>query len=182
MRAYRGRSGAWFRTARATRTGHIAAGGVDRVVTFTEVDDPALAERLDGAPARVLGARPRSGRTTGPARNASTGLRHPGPPTPLVQRVKKFPDAEGRWVWPALSPRLADRLCHPLREPRMSREVGTRCDTGVKSAWCVTGVEREGDAGTTQGVTSHADRCGPHALPGLCAVRVPRAGGIRAAR
>ncbi|WP_406506618.1 DUF2255 family protein [Streptomyces sp. NBC_01602] len=92
MRAYRGRSGAWFRTARATRTGHIAAGGVDRVVTFTEVDDPALAERLDGAPARVLGARPRSGRTTGPARNASTGLRHPGPPTPLVQRVKKFPD------------------------------------------------------------------------------------------
>ncbi|MET7313140.1 DUF2255 family protein [Streptomyces sp. NPDC005134] len=49
VRAYRGRSGAWFRTARATHTGHIAAGGVDRDVAFTEVDDPVLAERLDGA-------------------------------------------------------------------------------------------------------------------------------------
>ncbi|WP_406433874.1 DUF2255 family protein [Streptomyces sp. NBC_01589] len=49
LRACRGRSGAWFRTARATHTGHIPVGGVDRDVTFTEVDDPALAERLDGA-------------------------------------------------------------------------------------------------------------------------------------
>ncbi|MFC8262493.1 DUF2255 family protein [Streptomyces sp. NPDC057291] len=49
VRAYRGRSGAWFRTARATHTGHIAAGDVDRDVAFTEVDDPVLAERLDGA-------------------------------------------------------------------------------------------------------------------------------------
>ncbi|MGY5035798.1 DUF2255 family protein [Streptomyces sp. 900116325] len=49
VRAHRGRSGAWFRTARATHTSHITAGGLDRDVIFTEVDDPALAAHPDGA-------------------------------------------------------------------------------------------------------------------------------------
>ncbi|MET9878926.1 DUF2255 family protein [Actinacidiphila glaucinigra] len=49
VRAYRGRGGTWFRAALARHEGRISAGGVERDVTFVEVDDPAVHERLDAA-------------------------------------------------------------------------------------------------------------------------------------
>ncbi|WP_431961287.1 DUF2255 family protein [Actinacidiphila sp. bgisy160] len=47
VRAYRERGGAWFRAAQARHEGRISAGGVERDVTFLEVDDPDVNERLD---------------------------------------------------------------------------------------------------------------------------------------
>ncbi|MEU4094251.1 DUF2255 family protein [Streptomyces sp. NPDC026673] len=49
VRAFRGRGGAWFRAAPARHEGRISAAGVERGVTFVEVDDPAVNERLDAA-------------------------------------------------------------------------------------------------------------------------------------
>ncbi|OMI35716.1 DUF2255 family protein [Streptomyces sparsogenes] len=49
VRSWRGAAGTWWNTARAGRTGHISAGGVETDVTFTPVGDPAVNDRVDGA-------------------------------------------------------------------------------------------------------------------------------------
>ncbi len=47
VRAYKGRSGPWFRRALERRAGHIRAGGVDKDVTFVEEADPAINAQID---------------------------------------------------------------------------------------------------------------------------------------
>ncbi|MEU1664015.1 DUF2255 family protein [Streptomyces sparsogenes] len=49
VRSWRGAAGTWWNTARASRTGHISAGGVEADVTFTPVGDPVVNDRVDGA-------------------------------------------------------------------------------------------------------------------------------------
>ncbi|NUW33204.1 DUF2255 family protein [Nonomuraea sp. SMC257] len=49
VRSYRGDGGAWYRTARASHTGRVSAGGVTKDVTFAEEADPAVNDRLDAA-------------------------------------------------------------------------------------------------------------------------------------
>ena len=50
VRAVNGRTGLWFRLAQERHEGHIQAGGVNRDVTFVEVDaDPALDDQIDAA-------------------------------------------------------------------------------------------------------------------------------------
>jgi hypothetical protein len=49
VRAYRGPDGAWYRAATARHEGHIRSGGIDKDVTFVEVSDPAVHDRLDAA-------------------------------------------------------------------------------------------------------------------------------------
>lgn len=49
VRSYRGPDGVWFRTAQAGHAGHIRCDGVDADVAFTEIDDPALNDRIDDA-------------------------------------------------------------------------------------------------------------------------------------
>ncbi|MGP4110659.1 DUF2255 family protein [Streptomyces sp. 4N509B] len=50
VRSARGVDGIWWRTARASHSGHISAGGVDRDVTFVEVaGDRELNDRIDAA-------------------------------------------------------------------------------------------------------------------------------------
>ncbi|MDN3060440.1 DUF2255 family protein [Streptomyces hygroscopicus] len=49
VRSWRGTGGTWWKTAQATHTGHIAAGGVEADVTFAPVGDPAVNDRVDAA-------------------------------------------------------------------------------------------------------------------------------------
>ncbi|MEU6381638.1 DUF2255 family protein [Streptomyces sp. NPDC046909] len=49
VRSYRGTAGAWWRTALATHEGHISSGGVDKDVTFVEVTDNTINDRIDTA-------------------------------------------------------------------------------------------------------------------------------------
>ncbi|MFJ9739110.1 DUF2255 family protein [Streptomyces sp. NPDC101166] len=49
VRSFRGTAGAWWRTARATRQGHIRSGGVHKDVTFVEVTDEDVNDRIDAA-------------------------------------------------------------------------------------------------------------------------------------
>ncbi|MDQ0753533.1 hypothetical protein QF034_007764 [Streptomyces africanus] len=49
VRSYNGPDGAWFRTAKASGTGHIRCGGIDQDVTLTPIHDGALNDRIDGA-------------------------------------------------------------------------------------------------------------------------------------
>ncbi len=49
VRSFRGADGGWWRTARASHAGHIHAGGVDKDVTFVEVQDEELNDRVDTA-------------------------------------------------------------------------------------------------------------------------------------
>ncbi|MET7457322.1 DUF2255 family protein [Streptomyces sp. NPDC005574] len=49
VRSFRGPAGSWWRTARASHEGHIRAGGVDRDVTFVEVRDDEIDDRIDTA-------------------------------------------------------------------------------------------------------------------------------------
>ncbi|MCX4461687.1 DUF2255 family protein (plasmid) [Streptomyces sp. NBC_01340] len=49
VRSFRGTDGAWWRTARASREGHIRSGGVDKDVTFVEVADAESNDRIDTA-------------------------------------------------------------------------------------------------------------------------------------
>jgi hypothetical protein len=48
VRSVNGRGAAWFRGAQVHHEGHVSAGGVDRDVTFVDVDDD-LADELDAA-------------------------------------------------------------------------------------------------------------------------------------
>jgi hypothetical protein len=49
LRSAYGTGSAWYRSALAGPHGHISAGGVDRDVAFTHVDDEAINGRLDAA-------------------------------------------------------------------------------------------------------------------------------------
>jgi hypothetical protein len=50
VRPVNGRTGAWFRGTQARHEGHIQAGGVDKDVTFVDVDsDLALNDQIDAA-------------------------------------------------------------------------------------------------------------------------------------
>lgn len=49
VRSWRGRGGAWFRTAQASHEGRIRAGGVEKDVSFVEVSDPGLNDQIDDA-------------------------------------------------------------------------------------------------------------------------------------
>ncbi|GGS97357.1 DUF2255 family protein [Streptomyces violaceus] len=49
VRSFRGTDGGWWRTARTSHQGHIRSGGVDRDVTFEEVTDSEINDRIDTA-------------------------------------------------------------------------------------------------------------------------------------
>ncbi len=49
VRAYKGRTGAWFRGTQTRHAGHIRAGGVDKDVTFVEEADPDIVSQIDTA-------------------------------------------------------------------------------------------------------------------------------------
>ncbi|WP_086560917.1 DUF2255 family protein [Streptomyces africanus] len=49
VRSFRGPDGGWWRTARASHEGHIRSGGVDKDVTFAEVRDEEINDRIDTA-------------------------------------------------------------------------------------------------------------------------------------
>ena len=49
VRAYKGRSGPWFRGVLGRHEGHIRAGGVDKEVTFVDERDPGINDRIDAA-------------------------------------------------------------------------------------------------------------------------------------
>lgn len=49
VRSWRGTRGAWWNAARAGRTGHITASGVEADVTFTATADPEVNDRIDDA-------------------------------------------------------------------------------------------------------------------------------------
>jgi len=49
VRAYKGRTGAWFRGTLTRHEGHIRAGGVDKDVTFVEETDIDINARIDTA-------------------------------------------------------------------------------------------------------------------------------------
>jgi hypothetical protein len=49
LRSVNGRSSAWFRGMQDRYEGHIRAGGVDKDVTFIEVDEPNINEEIDSA-------------------------------------------------------------------------------------------------------------------------------------
>ncbi|WP_069759963.1 DUF2255 family protein [Streptomyces sp. LUP47B] len=49
VRSFRGTDGAWWRTARTSHEGHIRSGGVDKRVTFVEVADSQVNDRIDTA-------------------------------------------------------------------------------------------------------------------------------------
>ena len=49
VRSVYGRTSAWFRGVQTRHEGHIRAGGVAKDVTFVEVDDLTLNDRIDAA-------------------------------------------------------------------------------------------------------------------------------------
>jgi hypothetical protein len=49
VRAYRGASSSWYRSAIETGTGIIQSGGTTHQVRFTDVDDPQILARVDQA-------------------------------------------------------------------------------------------------------------------------------------
>ncbi|MEU3410245.1 DUF2255 family protein [Streptomyces sp. NPDC006658] len=96
VRSWRGTADARWNTARASRAGHISAGGVDTDIAFTPVDDAAVNDRVDAA------YRAKYGRYTGyvepmiSERARATILRlhpqtAPAPPAPLRSSPGAFP-------------------------------------------------------------------------------------------
>ena len=49
VRSANGRTSAWFRGAQVRHEGRIRAGGVEKAVTFVEVDDSGLNDQIDAA-------------------------------------------------------------------------------------------------------------------------------------
>src|SRR5215213_2943417 len=49
VRSVKGRSSDWFRGVQTRHAGHIQAGGVEREVTFTEVDADDIHDQIDSA-------------------------------------------------------------------------------------------------------------------------------------
>lgn len=48
-RSWRGSAGSWYRAAQASHEGHIRCGSVDKDVTFVEVTDTEINDRVDAA-------------------------------------------------------------------------------------------------------------------------------------
>ncbi|HTX91860.1 MAG TPA: DUF2255 family protein [Anaerolineales bacterium] len=49
VRAFKGRTGPWFRATQVRHEGHIRAGGVDKDVTFVEEANPEVNDKIDAA-------------------------------------------------------------------------------------------------------------------------------------
>ena len=49
VRSVRGRGAGWFTSTRATETGHVSIGGIEKDVAFTEVSDPAEQDAVSQA-------------------------------------------------------------------------------------------------------------------------------------
>jgi hypothetical protein len=49
VRAYKGRTGSWFRGTQVRHEGHIRAGGVDKDVIFMDESDPDINTKIDTA-------------------------------------------------------------------------------------------------------------------------------------
>ncbi len=49
VRAYNGTGSRWYQSARSQGAGRITAGGGEKDVTFTPIDDTALNDRIDAA-------------------------------------------------------------------------------------------------------------------------------------
>jgi hypothetical protein len=49
VRAYKGRTGAWFRSTLVRHEGHILTGGIDKDVTFVEEADAEINTQIDVA-------------------------------------------------------------------------------------------------------------------------------------
>ncbi|GAQ65758.1 DUF2255 family protein [Streptomyces scabiei] len=49
VRSFRGTDGGWWRAARSGHEGHIRSGGVDKDVTFVQVADSEVDDRIDTA-------------------------------------------------------------------------------------------------------------------------------------
>jgi hypothetical protein len=49
VRSVNGRGSAWFRGTQVRHEGHIKAGGVEKDVTFVEVDAPDISSQIDAA-------------------------------------------------------------------------------------------------------------------------------------
>jgi hypothetical protein len=47
IRAYKGRNSPWFRGVQSRHEGQIRAGGVVKVVTFVEDDEPRINDQID---------------------------------------------------------------------------------------------------------------------------------------
>ena len=47
VRAFKGRSGPWFRGTQARHAGHIRSGGVEKDVTFLDESNPDINDRVD---------------------------------------------------------------------------------------------------------------------------------------
>ena len=47
VRAFKGRSGPWFRGVLTRHAGHIQSGGINKDATFVEVSDPAINDQID---------------------------------------------------------------------------------------------------------------------------------------
>ena len=58
VRAYNGTGSRWYRAARSQGAGRITAGGVEKDVTFTPIDDPQLNDRIDAAYEAKYGTSP----------------------------------------------------------------------------------------------------------------------------
>jgi hypothetical protein len=49
VRAYKGRSGPWFRGTQVRHAGHIRSGGMDKDVAFVDETDPGINNKIDDA-------------------------------------------------------------------------------------------------------------------------------------
>jgi hypothetical protein len=49
VRSVNGRTSAWFRGVQVRHEGHIIAGGVEKDVTFEEINDSTIGEQIDNA-------------------------------------------------------------------------------------------------------------------------------------
>ena len=58
VRAYNGTGSRWYRAARSQGAGRITAGGVEKDVTFTPIDDAQLNDRIDAAYEAKYGTSP----------------------------------------------------------------------------------------------------------------------------
>ncbi len=58
VRAYNGTESRWYRSARTQRAGRVMAGGVEKDVTFTPIDDDGLNDRIDAAYKSKYGTSP----------------------------------------------------------------------------------------------------------------------------
>ena len=73
LHSVNGRDAAWFRGSRTAHEGRIQAGRSEHDVTFVEIDDPALGDRLDAAyRVKYRGYPGPVAHVTGPAARAAT--------------------------------------------------------------------------------------------------------------